>query len=299
MGALKSSDLKSDSGPGSLSTENSPGLLTDEVFSLFTDLIYEISGIRLGIQKKGLLISRLTKRLKALGIDGFSSYYQRAKADDCEQTEMINCISTNTTKFFRENHHFEYIKNIVIPELMETNASDKAIRIWSAGCSTGEEPYSLASAVHEAFTAKGIRPESWDIKILATDISTRVLEIASTGIYEHEQIPDTMPPEIVKRYFLKGGKDNEGKIKAKDFLKNMIRFDRLNLKGSTYPFKRKFDIIFCRNVMIYFDDGMKQHVLSKFHQHLSDSGHLFLGHSETMFKMEQFMPVYITVYRKK
>jgi chemotaxis protein methyltransferase CheR len=256
--------------------------------------------------KKGLLISRLEKRLRRLGIDSLYKYYQKVKTDTEELVYMLNCISTNTTNFFRENHHFEYLENKVIPELLKTKKAEKVIRIWSAGCSTGEEPYSIAITMHEAFR-KDLQKDStfqqdcfkgWDIRILATDISTKVLETAEIGIYDHEELPGDMPIDKIKRYFLKGMGKNEGKIKVKDFLKDTIRFRRLNLKDETYPFKRVFDVIFCRNVMIYFDKDMRQHVLSKFHYYLSDTGYLFLGHSESMFSKEQFVPVYITVYRK-
>lgn len=126
-----------------------------------------------------------------------------------------------------------------------------------------------------------------------------MLEKAESGIYEYEQLPDGMTDEIAGRYFLRGTGESEGMVKVRDFIKEMIRFRRLNLKDGTYPFKRQFDIIFCRNVMIYFDEGMKQHVISMFHRHLSDGGYLFMGHSETMVTKEQFVPVYITTYRKR
>jgi chemotaxis protein methyltransferase CheR len=267
--------------------------MSDEIFGLFQNLIYTTAGIRLSSQKKGLLSSRLLRRLKKLGIDSLHEYYRRVKDDNDELVEMLNCISTNTTHFFREAHHFEYLKNKIMPELLKTRSSEKALRIWSAGCSTGEEPYSIAITVCEALGDM----HGWDIKILATDISTKVLDAAQRGIYEYEAVSD-MSEDIVHRYFLKGTGENIGKIKVKDFLKDMIRFRRLNLKDGTYPFKRKVDVIFCRNVMIYFDEDMKQHVLSMFHRHLSDSGYLFLGHSETMLGSSGFKPVFITVYKK-
>lgn len=273
--------------------------LSDEMFFLFSDLIYRAAGIKLNVQKKSLLISRLMKRLKKHNMDSFTEYYKKVKADEEELVEMLNCISTNTTKFFREKHHFEYLKNKVMPELLKNKADERIIRIWSAGCSTGEEPYSITIAVCEALKEFGVKSsELWDIKILATDISTKVLRTADAGIYEYEQLPEEMPKEIISRYFLKGNKENEGLIKVKDFIRDKIRFRRLNLKDGEYPLKRSFDVIFCRNVMIYFDDGMKRHVVSKFHQHLSDRGHLFLGHSETVFDREQLVPTYITVYKK-
>ncbi|MBI5681588.1 MAG: protein-glutamate O-methyltransferase CheR [Deltaproteobacteria bacterium] len=268
--------------------------LTNDVFSLFSNLIYKYSGIKLNANKQNLLTSRLAKRINQLGLRGVYDYYQMVRDSEDERIEMLNRISTNTTKFFRENYHFEYLKNSVIPKLLKDKTNDRTIRIWSAGCSTGEEPYSIAISVCEVVKRRG-----WDIKILATDISTKALETAKAGIYEMEQIPDDLPTEITAAYFMKGIKENEGRIKAKDFLKEMIRFRRLNLKDAEYQFSKKFDVIFCRNVMIYFDENMKRHVMNKFHTHLTDDGCMFLGHSETVLNKEVFTPVYITVYRKK
>ncbi|NOZ25166.1 MAG: protein-glutamate O-methyltransferase CheR [Nitrospirae bacterium] len=272
--------------------------INNDLFRLFADLIYGTSGIRLNINKKGLLVSRLGKRLKVCGIRSFHEYYQRVKSDNEELVEMLNCISTNTTKLFREIYHFQFLKNTVIPELLKRNARDRIIRIWSAGCSTGEEPYSIAITVLEAMKLNNVRPEDWNVRILATDISTQVLRTAEAGNYELEQLPDDLPPNIVSAYFLKGVGANEGCIRVKNLVKDIVRFRRLNLKDGTYPFKRKFDVIFCRNVMIYFDEKMKRHVLSNFHYYLTLNGYLFLGHSETMLGRDQFVPVHITAYRK-
>jgi len=288
MEALKSFEAKE----GVYEGGTVPLVLSDEVFGLFQNLIYTTAGIRLSSQKKGLLSSRLLRRLKKLGIDSLHEYYRRVKDDSDELVEMLNCISTNTTHFFRENHHFEYLKNKIMPELVEMKSKEKTIRIWSAGCSTGEEPYSIAISVCEA-----LRDRGWDIKILSTDISTKALDKAEKGIYEYEAVSN-MSEDIVRRYFLKGTGENTGMIKVKNFLKEMIRFRRLNLKDKVYSFNKGFDVIFCRNVMIYFDENMKQHVLSMFYKHLLEGGHLFLGHSETMLGSNGFKPVFITVYKK-
>lgn len=275
--------------------------LTNEVFALFSNLIYRHSGIRLNANKKNLLISRLAKRINQLGVNGFYSYYQIVRDSEGERIEMLNRISTNTTKFFREKYHFEYLKGTVIPRLLRGKTNNRQIRLWSAGCSTGEEPYSMAIAVCEAMgLVGGLREDfqRWDIKILATDISTKALEIARAGMYEMEQMPEDIPIDITKRYFTRGVGENEGKIRAKDFLKDIIRFRHLNLKDAEEPFSKKFDVIFCRNVMIYFDENMKSHVLNQFYRHLADAGYLFLGHSESMLNKDMFEPVYITVYRK-
>lgn len=280
--------------------------MSDELFQLFARLIYEFAGIHLNDQKKILVVSRLQKRLMLLRLKSFHDYYKLVLEDDEERIIMLNSITTNTTKFFRENHHFEFLRDTLIPELLQTRQASREIRIWSAGCSTGEEPYSIAVTVCEALrdcfhTADPAVPYcGWDIRILATDISTKVLELAQAGLYEREQIPVGIPPELLQRYFLKGHSSFAGKVKVKAFLKDPIRFRRLNFKESTYPFSKKFDLIFCRNVMIYFDDPMKNHVFHKFHQHLAHDGHLFLGHSETMTaSTSMFSPVHITVYRRQ
>lgn len=278
--------------------KNSDPEISDEVFLLFSDLIYKTSGIKLSYAKKGLLISRLLRRLKLLRVKDFYDYYHIVKDNNEELIEMLNCISTHTTMFFRENYHFEYFRNFILPDLL-ARKQENCIRIWSAGCSTGEEPYSLAITVCEAL--RNLTNPSFsspDIKILATDISTKVLENAEVGIYGYEQLPEDMSPDNIKRYFLKGKGEHEGKIMVKDFVKGLLWFKRFNLKNETYPFRRGFDAIFCRNVMIYFDEDMKRHVLSLFHHHLSDGGYLFLGHSETIIGKDKFRPVYITVYNK-
>lgn len=271
--------------------------INDELFSRFTELIYSVAGIRLGPSKKILVTSRLMRRVKALELEGLTEYFHRVKNDEQELVEMLNCISTNTTNFFRENHHFEFLKGRIIPELLQSRKDERAIRIWSAGCSTGEEPYSIALTLCEAM--QSLRPnEFWDIKILATDISTKVLDTASAGIYLFEQFPETVSASLLKKYFMRGNNGNCDSIKVKDSVKNIIRFRKLNLKEKIYPFTKPFDVIFCRNVMIYFDDDMKRHVLSMYHKHLADDGYLCLGHSESMVGQEKFRPVHITTYKK-
>lgn len=278
-------------------TESSTLSVSDEVFKLFSELIYKAAGIRLSAAKKSLLVSRLMKRLKALGINSYYDYYHRIKDNEDELVEMLNCISTNTTKFFREGHHFEYLAKHILPELFK-NKQEKTIRIWSAGCSTGEEPYTIAITAREVLDKERGGRRDINIKILATDISTKVLKAAEKGVFDEEQLPDKMPFAAGK-YFMKGTGENAGKIKIKDFAKEMIRFRRLNFKEPVYPFRKKFDIIFCRNVMIYFDEEMKRHVFEKFYRYLSDGGYLFLGHSETMLMQDKFKPVHVTVYKKR
>lgn len=279
--------------------------ISDEYFQLFAAFIYDFAGIHLNDQKKVLVTSRLQKRLRVLGLNSYHDYYKLVRSDEDECIMMLNSITTNTTKFFRENHHFEYLRDTLIPELTHTGRSGNEIRIWSAGCSTGEEPYSIAITVCEAL--REMYPNAdpadpycgWNIKILATDISTYVLAAAQRGLYGLEQIPAGVQKEIMRRYFLRGNNTYRDMVAVKEMLKRVIRFRRLNFKDAEYPFAKKFDMIFCRNVMIYFDDAMKNHVLEKFHRHLAPDGHLFLGHSETMFGNTMFSPEHTTVYRRQ
>jgi chemotaxis protein methyltransferase CheR len=279
--------------------------MSDELFLRFVRLIYEVAGIRLSDQKKTLVVTRFQKRIRELNLESYEDYYNLIHTSDDEFVLMLNSITTNTTKFFRENHHFEFLKNNLLQKLMQQKQKTREIRIWSAGCSTGEEPYTIAiSLLEKLLTTSGAASltdpcRGWDIKILATDISTKVLGTAQTGVYQAESLGEDLPEALRKRYFDRIPAPDGDKYTVKEFVKRMIRFRRLNFKEQTYPFRNSFDIIFCRNVMIYFDEEMKQHVLKRFHKHLAPDGHLFLGHSETMFGSKLFSPVHITVYRKQ
>ncbi len=278
-------------------------LMSDELFQRFARLIYEVAGIQLSGQKKTLVMTRLQKRLRALNLERYEDYFQYIKEDNNEFVVMLNSITTNTTKFFREPHHFEFLQNRLLPHLIQHKQANRELRIWSAGCSTGEEPYTIAICLLEKL--QSLAPvgydrsdpyRGWDIKILASDLSTKVLNTAQEGIYKGEALREDLPEALLKRYFTPCGND---RYRVQDVAKQLIRFRRLNFKERSYPFKKPFDLIFCRNVMIYFDEAMKSHVLTKFHQHLAPHGHLFLGHSETMFGNKLFSPVHITVYRKQ
>ncbi len=275
--------------------------MSDGLFQRFAQLIYDVAGIQLSEQKKTLVMTRLQKRVRELELNGYEEYFQHIHDDENEFVVMLNSITTNTTKFFRENHHFEFLKNTLLPQLLQQRQSCRELRIWSAGCSTGEEPYTIAISLFEKLktisgNSRNDPCRGWDIKILATDISTKVLNTAQTGSYSGDALHEALPDPVLKTYF---ERDGANRFVVKDFAKQLIRFRRLNFKEQSYPFKKSFDIIFCRNVMIYFDEAMKQHVLTRFHQHLAPHGHLFLGHSETMFNSRLFSPVYITVYRKQ
>ncbi len=278
--------------------KESPTEISEELYGLLSALIYRESGIKLGAHKRTLLSARLTKRMRVHGMGSYYDYYKLVKRDQDELIEMLNAVAVNTTKFFREPYHFEFLRDRLKDEILSYRSSDKTLRIWSAGCSTGEEPYSIALTLLEAMRETGANPLYWDMKILASDISTKVLKVAAGGAYDLDQLPEGFSPAVVKRYFTRQGTATAGGIIARPILREHIRFRRLNLKDADLPFTRKFDVIFCRNVMIYFDDPMQSHVIENFRRHLRPGGYLFLGHSEIMLRRQGFRPAFITVYQK-
>ena len=256
-------------------------------------LLYDESGISLGDSKQSLVVSRLTKRLRDLHMDGFASYYQYVTQDQSgeEFTRMLDLLSTNKTDFFREPKHFDFLRQRILPSLTK----EKRIRIWSSACSTGEEPYTIAMTLHEGVQ----QPAQWDFQILASDISTRVLAHAAKGLYAEERLSE-VPPDIVKHHFLQGRGDSAGLVKVKPHLSAIIKFRRLNLMDDHFPIKAPLDLIFCRNVMIYFDRPTQERLVNKFFQHLKPGGHLFIGHSESLqWVSHPFKTIAPTIYWKE
>jgi len=250
-------------------------LCTDRDFKDIANLVYNACGIVLGDHKREMVYSRLARRIRALKLNDFKAYLAYLDTHkDQEFDAFINAITTNLTSFFREVHHFEFIKSELIPNLIKANKDTKRVRIWSAGCSTGEEPYSLAMTLNNAF------PSNWDVKILATDLDSNVLEKAQKGVYTAANV-NGLDATHLKRWFLKS-KDGEH-YKVKDTLRERISFKRLNLLQD-WPMKGPFDLILCRNVVIYFDKETKDHLFKRYANILSDYGYLFLGHSESMGK---------------
>ncbi len=267
--------------------------ITTEEFQRLRTLIYDESGISLGDQKRTLLTSRLSKRLRDLGLATFSEYYDQVTRDPSREefTRMLDLISTNKTDFFREPKHFDFLRERILPEL----AGEMRIRIWSSACSTGEEPYTIAMTLYEGVSD----PQQWDFGILASDLSTRVLAKAAAGLYATECVRD-VPPEVVRRHFLRGRGSSDGLLKVKPHLASMIRFRRVNLMDDRFPIKSPLDLIFCRNVMIYFDRPTQERLVNKFYQYLKPGGHLFIGHSESLQWVEHpFKVVGPTIYRKE
>jgi chemotaxis protein methyltransferase CheR len=268
-------------------------ILEDHDFNRLRDIVYKEAGIKLSDVKKILMQSRLMKRLRELRLDSFAEYYDYLIENyDEEKINFINLITTNKTDFFRENDHFEFMKNVVLPEYQRRGM--KEIRIWSAGCSTGEEPCTIAMVTNEFFGANS----SPEILILATDIDTQVLQKAKNGIYSEDHLA-TVDPGNQKKYFIAGSGENEGYFRVSDTLKQSVYFRRLNLLQDEYPMKKQFDIIFCRNVIIYFDRDTQKKLFSKFYNYLKDDGYLLIGHSENITSItDQFMLAGRTIYRK-
>jgi len=250
--------------------------LHDSDFDRFREVIYRESGINLSPLKKALVQSRLMRRMRELGIRDYGDYYQYVLDNyDQEHINLVNCITTNKTDFFREAGHFDFLTSEVLPKYETSGKS--SIRIWSAGCSTGEEPYTIAISLLEFYRSRKLP----DVKILATDIDTKVLETAAAGLYKEETVKN-IDRDVLRRYMLKGVGNNAGLYRIKDDVKKLIYFRRLNLLDDTFPIKNPFDIIFCRNVVIYFDKESQVKLFKQFHHHLADDGYLFIGHSETL-----------------
>ncbi len=267
---------------------------TDKDFKLLKSIVGEHTGIVLTDAKRNMIYGRLARRLRALGLSTFSEYIALVKDDQVELVNFINSVTTNLTAFFREAHHFEHLRDVVFPELLEKNRSTRKIRIWSAGCSTGEEPYSLAITVKEFFE----NHPDWDIRILATDIDTNVIDKASSGIYAEDRV-EGLDIDLIKRWFVKGKGDKKGLIKVRKELQALISFKQLNLL-QPWPMKGPFDLLFCRNVVIYFDKPTKVKLFDRYADILESRGKMFIGHSETLFQIcDRFESLGGTIYQKK
>ncbi|MBF4693791.1 CheR family methyltransferase [Fusibacter ferrireducens] len=268
--------------------------IEDREFRRIQDFVYKNYGILLTEKKKTLVESRFSHILEVRGFKNFSSYFDIIEADKTgkEISEFINKITTNHTYFFREEKHFNFLKEIALPEIVLKEQQTRDIRIWSAGCSSGEEAYSIVMTL-EAYLGKN--KTLWDSKVLATDISLKVLESANRGEYESPQV-EKLDKKIRERYFLKL---NDEKFLVKSNIKNEVIFRKFNLMNA-FPFKKKFHIIFCRNVMIYFDKESKKELINKFYNALMPGGYLFIGHSETIEDRSQgFKYIQPAIYKKE
>jgi chemotaxis protein methyltransferase CheR len=268
------------------------------LFEKFQRLIYADTGIWLGPSKVALLCGRLSRRLRALDIRTLAQYYQLVTDPDqqSEKALMIDAITTNETQFFREPKHFEFLAEKVFPRWRAAAAErqrGKTIRVWSAGCSSGEEPYSLAMWLASHLPAS----EGWDLRIFATDISSQVLTKARNAVYSVSRSGD-IPDLLLKRFMMRGINKQEGSMKIGREIRDLVEFERLNLSQDPYP-TRPFDFIFCRNVLIYFDQQSKRRVVDSLTQCLPKDGLLFIGHAENINGLtSRLRPLAPTIYCK-
>jgi chemotaxis protein methyltransferase CheR len=282
-------------------------------FRLFRELLHQHSGIWLRDGKEVMLASRLARRLRDHGMSSFAEYYEYVKGcqdNGQELGELLNCVTTNKTAFFRERHHFDFLSQVVVPELVAGmhaptagNGRDEVarpmkmpIRIWSAACSTGEEPYSIAITLLESPVCSRY-VSGLDIHIVASDLDTTVLEKAVRGVYGEEEL-EGINPAIQKKYFLRGTDGMLGKIKVKKPVTDLVDFQRLNLMDRVWPLSTPFDAVFFRNALIYFQRDIQDLFLRRIVRHMKPGGYLFLGHSEHVPWLQSILePLEKTVHR--
>jgi chemotaxis protein methyltransferase CheR len=292
-------------------------------FKMFRTLIHRHTGIWLRDGKQIMLASRLSRRLRHHGIANFAEYYeyvQRVPENSEEIRELINCVTTNKTSFFRERHHFQFLANTVVPQIQSAarQGASRSIRIWSAACSTGEEPYSIAITLLEAVqTSQRAKapsiaqdgagrpglppltalPGSWKIEIVASDIDTKVLGTAARGTYPMDSLASVDSP-LRKKYFLRGKDDMQGQVKVKPDVARLVQFQRINLQDARWPLEGLFDVIFFRNALIYFNQDTQDIFLRKMACYLKPGGYLFLGNSEHIpWLQDIFAPLNQTMYQ--
>jgi len=274
------------------SRENSQQLSNAD-FEYVCQYVYTKSGIVLSEGKREMVYRRFTRIIRDRNLASFSDYCQLLKSNSAEEERyFINALTTNLTSFFREEHHFDYLTEHELPQLIDKRS--KRLRIWCSASSTGEEPYSIAMTVKESMKSL---LSTWDVKILATDIDSNVLNTGKQGVYQYKGVED-IPEKLIKKYFVRGTGDNNSKVKVTSDLQNLISFKELNLMNN-WPMKGPFDVIFCRNVLIYFDKQTQLKLFEKFHKLLAPKGLLILGHSENLGEYQKhFKSVGRTIFRK-
>ena len=270
--------------------------LSDADFNKLASFIYTNYGIKLPITKKIMLESRLKPRLRINNIESYREYCQFVLSGKCSESEIVNMIdvvSTNKTDFYRESAHFDFMYDVVLPEYYENN-SEKPFKVWSSASSSGEEAYTIAIVISEFMEGK--RP--FDYQILGTDISTRIIEKASLAVYPMDRV-DVIPLAQKKKYLLRGKDLENPTVRTVPELRSKTQFKRLNLMDSSYDVPKDFDLIFCRNVLIYFDRETQENVINKLCNQLKIGGYFFLGHSESIsgydVPLKQIKP---TMYQK-
>jgi chemotaxis protein methyltransferase CheR len=262
-----------------------------QVFDKFRSLIFDACGIFLTEQKEALVTARISKRMRALNLGDYGHYFHTVVSDKSggELRELVNAISTNVTHFFREARHFEFLGDVV---RRLSGEGQRSLRIWCAACSSGEEPYTIAMTALEAMQ----RP--MELQIVASDISTKVLQIAKFGVYREQDVR-TVPAPLLKKYFQKGVGRATQLYRVKPFLRELVGFRQINLSTPPYPVEGNQDAIFCRNVMIYFNHDLRRVLVNHFEQMLRPQGHLFVGMAESLTGIHKNLTtVEPSVYRK-
>jgi chemotaxis protein methyltransferase CheR len=269
--------------------------LTEAQFKKFSELIHQQAGIHLKPEKIELLNTRLGKRLRACNLDSFRKYYDLVVSDQTgsELVQLLNSVSTNFTSFFRESSHFDFLASTILPQFCHEHKGGKEIRLWSAACSSGEEPYTMAMVIDQFFAHHPGRR----YRIMATDISTKVLAQAEQGVYPMDRL-EKVPAELLRKYFQKGTGRNIGQARVKDQIKRNVSFQRFNLMAD-FPWRDELQVIFCRNAMIYFNRATQEELINKFYHCLTEGGYLLIGHSESLASFSHgFKQVAATAYRK-
>jgi chemotaxis protein methyltransferase CheR len=266
-------------------------------FQRFSEMVRRHSGIHLGAVKSELLRARLAKRMRALSLTSFREYYQAVLADETgeELARMLDVVTTNKTEFFREDKHFVLLAQSFLPELLKAAAqrADKTLRIWSAACSSGEEAYTLAMCAKEASVGMDVK-----VKVLGTDLSSRMIHRATEGAYEMEKMRG-VPPSLLQKYFDPEGKGAVRTYRVGEDLREMVQFHRFNLNDGSFPFRNQFDVIFCRNVMIYFDQPVQEDLVRRMAGVLRKGGYFFTGLAESLLAIKHpLKPVAASVYVK-
>jgi chemotaxis protein methyltransferase CheR len=274
-------------------------VMTPEDFKRLSSFIYKEYGIKMPEVKKTMLQSRLHKRLRELNMTSYKDYVEYLFSKEGQQSEvihMIDMVSTNKTDFFREPVHFDFLHSDILPELLMGESPTRFVKIWSAGCSSGEEPYTICMSLNEYAQLNPLI--SFDFSVLATDISTRMLKTAIEAIYKANRV-DMLPINLKKRYLLKSKDQSNPSVRIIPEIRRKITFQRLNFMDSYYQVPEHFDVIFCRNVLIYFDRDTQEKVINKLCSKLKPNGFFFLGHSESITNfdvpLKQLRP---TIFRK-
>lgn len=270
-------------------------IFTTQDFERVRKLIYDHAGIALSPQKEDMVYSRLARRLRIVGLTHFNDYLALLEQEDASEWEpFVNALTTNLTSFFREEHHFPLLQEYLRPHMKKSS-----LAIWCSAASTGEEPYSLAITVAELF---GRIPSN--VKILASDLDTQVLDKARLGVYPLERV-EKIPEKILQKYFLRGSGAQQGQVRVRPELQAMLTFRQVNLLDASWPMRGPFDVIFCRNVMIYFDKPTQHSILEKFVPLMAPEGLLFAGHSESfqqsasLFKLRSRTVYELTAHAKQ